>query len=79
MPFPSAVATKMDDLLLKLLVLPPHPLPKTLLSDAQYDDGIRSQVNGIAKISRDKLLLPTSGGESALDVGLPEILGEEIH
>lgn len=60
----------MDDILSKLLSFPPHPPPITPLSDQQYDEGIREQIEAVKRISDAKLLQETSGGEHVLDVCL---------
>jgi COP9 signalosome complex subunit 3 len=62
----------MDELLPKLLAFPPHPPPKTPISDAQYDEGIKSQISAVSKISDKHLLQQTSGGENVLDVSFSE-------
>jgi COP9 signalosome complex subunit 3 len=58
----------MDDLLPKLLVFPPHPPPAIPLSDAQYEDGIKSQISYVSRLSDKQLMAQTSGGEGPLDV-----------
>ncbi|KAH6722451.1 hypothetical protein DL95DRAFT_440586 [Leptodontidium sp. 2 PMI_412] len=58
----------MDDLLSKLLSFPPHPPPHIPLSDQQYDEGIKDQIEVMKKISETKLLQHTSGGENMLEV-----------
>jgi len=58
----------MDDLLPKLLSFPPYPPPPKSISDHQYDEGIRTQIQAVKAISDSKLLQPTSGGENVLDV-----------
>ncbi|KAH7356587.1 hypothetical protein BKA65DRAFT_495016 [Rhexocercosporidium sp. MPI-PUGE-AT-0058] len=58
----------MDDLLSKLLSFPPHPPPHVPLSDQQYDDGIKEQIEVMKKIGETKLLQHTSGGENMLEV-----------
>lgn len=63
----------MDDLLQKFLQFPPHPPPAHPLSDERYDEGIKSQVDAVKKMSDAKLLQQTSGGENALDVINPAL------
>ncbi|KAL2073687.1 hypothetical protein VTL71DRAFT_11013 [Oculimacula yallundae] len=58
----------MDDLLSKLHSFPPSPPPRVPLSDQQYDEGIRGQIEAVKKISEAKLLQPTPGGENMLEV-----------
>jgi hypothetical protein len=58
----------MDDLLPKLLAFPPHPPPLKPISDHQYDEGIREQIDMCKKISESKFLQQTSGGEQVMDV-----------
>tara|TARA_R110002060_G_scaffold66675_1_gene75450 strand:+ start:336 stop:512 length:177 start_codon:yes stop_codon:yes gene_type:complete len=58
----------MDDLLSKILSFPPHPPPHVPLSDQQYDDGIKDQIEIVKKISGQKMLQQTSGGENMLEV-----------
>jgi len=58
----------MDDLLPKLLSFPPYPPPPKSISDHQYDEGIRTQIQAVKAIPDNKLLQPTSGGENVLDV-----------
>lgn len=60
----------MDDLLPKLLSFPPHPLPKTPLSNKQYDEGMAAQIDVLQKTSTKHLSQRTSGGESPLEVRL---------
>lgn len=64
----SIFGGNMDDLLPKLLVFPPHPPPAIPLSDAQYEDGIKSQINYVSRLSDKQLMAQTSGGEGPLDV-----------
>jgi COP9 signalosome complex subunit 3 len=59
----------MEDLLATLLSFPAHPPPPQPLSDKQYDESIRLQVDNIRKISHKRLLESTTDGESILDVG----------
>jgi hypothetical protein len=42
--------SNMDELLPKLLLFPPHPPPKHPLTDAQYDEGIKAQIDVVAKM-----------------------------
>lgn len=59
----------MDDILPKLLGFPPSP---NLLSDKQFDEGIKAQIDTLKALQNDKHLLQrTSGGENPLDVGSP--------
>ena len=58
----------MDELLPRLLSFPPHPPPPTALSDHQYDEGIKEQIEAVKRVSESKLMQPTSGGEHILDV-----------
>ncbi len=60
----------MDDLLPKLLSFPPHPPPQVPLSDQQYDEGIKEQIEVVKRIPDSKLMQQTSGGEHILDVSL---------
>ncbi|KAG4423074.1 hypothetical protein IFR04_003850 [Cadophora malorum] len=63
----------MDDLLSKILSFPPHPPPHVPLSDQQYDDGIKDQIEIVKKISGQKMLQQTSGGENMLEVINPAL------
>jgi len=58
----------MDELLPKLLSFPPHPPPPKPISDHQYDERIKEQIDTCKRISDTKLLQQTSGGEQVLDV-----------
>jgi COP9 signalosome complex subunit 3 len=58
----------MDDLLPVLLSFPPHPPLPHPVSDQQYDEGIRSQVEAVKKVSHRNLLQVTSSGEHILNV-----------
>ncbi|RKF56951.1 COP9 signalosome complex subunit 3 [Golovinomyces cichoracearum] len=57
----------MDGVLSKLLSFPPHPPPPIPLSDSQYDEGIKEQIEVIKKLSNPILLQKTAGGEDTLD------------
>lgn len=59
----------MDELLPVLLSFPPHPAPPNPLSDQQYDEGIRSQVESVRKVPARALLQATASGEHILNVG----------
>lgn len=63
----------MDNLLSMLLSFPVHPLPQQPLSDKQYDESIRSQVERLRKVSDEQLLKLTSGGENVLDIINPAL------
>jgi COP9 signalosome complex subunit 3 len=58
----------MDDLLPVLLSFPPHPPLPHPVSDQQYDEGIKSQIEGVKKVSTRNLLQVTSSGEHILNV-----------
>ncbi|CZT06595.1 hypothetical protein WAI453_005979 [Rhynchosporium graminicola] len=58
----------MEDLLSKLHSFPPLPAPRIPLSDQQYDEGIKSQIEAVKKISDAKMMQPTAGGENMLQV-----------
>jgi COP9 signalosome complex subunit 3 len=58
----------MDDLLPVLLSFPPHPPLPHPVSDQQYDEGIRSQIEGVKKVSQRNFLQVTSSGEHILNV-----------
>jgi COP9 signalosome complex subunit 3 len=58
----------MDTLLSRMLTFPPHPPPQIPLSDQQYDEGIKAQIDIMRKMTEKNLLQSTSGGESPLDV-----------
>jgi hypothetical protein len=59
----------MDDLLPKLRSFSTN-LGGGALSDQEYDEGIRSQIETVKKISESKLLQHTSKGDNPLDVSL---------
>jgi hypothetical protein len=61
----------MDDLLYMFLSFPPYPPPSTPITDQQYDEGIRLQIENLKKIPAKNLLQMTSSGEHALNVSLP--------
>lgn len=58
----------MDRLLPRLMAFPPYPPPPQPLTDRQYDEGIRQQIESLKKIPNKDLLASTSGGESPLNV-----------
>lgn len=58
----------MDNALSKLLSFPPHPPPPNPLTDHQYDEKIKEQIEAIKGLPTQTLLQTTSGGEHALDV-----------
>lgn len=64
----------MDQLLPKLLAFPPHPPPKNPITDAQYDEGIKAQINTLSNMAESKLLQKTAGGENVLDVSCQALL-----
>ncbi|KHJ35564.1 putative cop9 signalosome complex subunit 3 [Erysiphe necator] len=63
----------MDNALSKLLSFPPHPPPPNPLTDHQYDEKIKEQIEAIKGLPTQTLLQTTSGGEHALDVINPAI------
>lgn len=75
-PPTNKLSFKMDDLLQKLLTFPPHPPSKNPLSDSSYEEGIKSQIAAVGKISEKNLLLSTAGGESPLDVSSSRLAHE---
>jgi hypothetical protein len=60
----------MDDLLQLLSSFPPYP-PPTPISDQQYDEGIRLQIENLKKVPVKNLLQTTSSGEHILNVSRP--------
>jgi COP9 signalosome complex subunit 3 len=58
----------MDDLLPVLLSFPPHPPLPHPVSDQQYDEGIRSQIESVKRVPPRNLLQVTSSGEHILNV-----------
>jgi hypothetical protein len=58
----------MDDLLPVLLSFPPHPPHLHPASDQQYDEGIKSQIDGVKKVPPRHFLQVTSSGEHILNV-----------
>ncbi|CAG8982397.1 hypothetical protein HYALB_00007519 [Hymenoscyphus albidus] len=63
----------MDEILPKLLAFPPHPSPLTPLSDAAYEEGIKSQIATVKSLSEAKLIQKTSSDENALDIINPSL------
>ncbi|KAI1003777.1 hypothetical protein K3495_g4428 [Podosphaera aphanis] len=63
----------MDGVLNKLLSFPPHPPPPSSLTDQNYDEGIKEQINAVQKIPNLVLLQEKFGGEHALDVINPGV------
>jgi hypothetical protein len=58
----------MDDLLPVLLSFPQHPPLPHPASDQQYDEGIKSQIDGVKKVPPRHFLQVTSSGEHILNV-----------
>lgn len=53
----------------RLLAFPSHSAPLThLLTDQQYEEGIRTHIGALNKLSEKNLTTRTPGGESLLDV-----------
>ncbi|PQE19487.1 COP9 signalosome complex subunit 3 protein [Rutstroemia sp. NJR-2017a WRK4] len=55
----------MDNLLSRMLTFPPHPPPQIPLSDQQYDEGIKAQIEIMKKMTEKNLLQSTSGAHIA--------------
>ena len=60
----------MDELLPKLRSFSTNLGVGNALSDQEYDEGIKSQIETVRKISESKLLQNTSKGDSPLDVSI---------
>jgi COP9 signalosome complex subunit 3 len=58
----------MNNLLPVLLSFPPHPLSLNPISDQQFDEGIKTQIENVRKIPSRTLLQDTSSGENILNV-----------
>ena len=60
----------METLLPQLLAFPPHPPPKTPLTDAEYDKQIKALLNRLNQISANKFTSHVAGGGNLLDVSV---------
>ncbi|KAI9740935.1 MAG: hypothetical protein M1818_004541 [Claussenomyces sp. TS43310] len=63
----------MDNLMERILSFPPHPSPSQPLSDQQYDEGIRTQIEMLSKVDERRLKQPTSSGEHILEIISPSL------